>query len=321
MIVATLAVGLHLAVYIQLNGWFPTKEKLSVVHVIYHQEWHLLVLAIFSHSELIQWSILMISFVWKSLILEQIFESTSFLVILAVSKVLTSLIYIAVNMGFERVYEDESYNTIYAVGLSGVTLALKVLVTYYSFDLPLKKIFYWTVELAIIHATIRIITPAISITDLLSVQLAGFIAGCLTLIIVKIIQPDNIFIVCNAGKVPVGVEVEKCVPVQENRTSLLSFNWGNFLERRQIESNLMTVIDPGRYYYFHMREPFIGGNVIIKRPGIRSLVSGSKHLQHRRGRGMIITLEGKLEYSKLHASWTCENGTDHKEVFNKWNKD
>lgn len=103
---------------------------------------------------------------------------------------------------------------------------------------------------------------------------------------------------------------------------MFSFNWGNFLERRQIESNLKAVIDPGRYYYFHMREPFIGGNVIIKRPGlVRSVVSGSKHLQHRRGRGMIITLEGKLEYSKLHAPWKCENGTDHKKVYNKWNKD
>lgn len=116
MTVATLAVAvLYLAVYIQLNDWFPTEEKLSEDH----QEWYQLVLAIFSHSELIQWSILMISFVCKSLILEQIFDSTSFLVILAVSKVLTSLIYIALNMAFERVYKDESYNTLYAVGLSG----------------------------------------------------------------------------------------------------------------------------------------------------------------------------------------------------------
>lgn len=114
MTVATLTVAvIYLAVYILLL--FPTEEKLSVDN----QEWLQLVLAIFSHSELIQWSILMISFVCKSLILEQIFDSKSFLVILAVSKVLTSLIYIALNMAFERVYEDESYNTLYAVGLSG----------------------------------------------------------------------------------------------------------------------------------------------------------------------------------------------------------
>lgn len=125
MIVVTPVIAvLHVAVYFQyikLTDWFHREENfyLSVDHVIYHRQLHPLVLATFSHSDNIQWLIIMISFVYKSFKLEQIFKSTICLFLLAASTVFTSLIYIALNMAFERVFKDESYNTLCAVGLSG----------------------------------------------------------------------------------------------------------------------------------------------------------------------------------------------------------
>ncbi|VDI78305.1 rhomboid domain-containing protein 1 [Mytilus galloprovincialis] len=321
MIVVTLIVAvLHVAVYLQyikLIDWFPSEEHfcLSVEDVIYHKEWHPLVLATFSHSDKIQWLIIMTSFVYKSSILEKLFKATSFLVILAASTVLTSLIYVALNMGFARFFEDDSYNTLCAVGLSGVTLALKVLVNYYSPELTLSKISYWIVELAILHSSIRINNRATTLTALVSVQLAGFIAGWLILMIVLIIQQGELFIVCNAGTVAVDVEVEQSGPVYDNGATYFSMFtfYVSLFETKQVRPKLKAKIDPGREYYFYMEKRFIGGNVTFKEVGYS--FTYSKYLQHRRGTGMVISMEGNPDYSKLHEPWKSENGTNHKQLF------
>lgn len=116
----------------------------------------------------------------------------------------------------------------------------------------------------------------------------------------------------------VDVEVEPSGTVYENgaRTfSIFTFYFIFFETKPVMRPKLKVKIDPGREYYLYMEKRFIGGNVIFTNVSSISYMSSSKYLQHRRGTGMVITMEGNPEYSKLHEPWKSENGTNHKQLF------
>lgn len=112
------------AIFLQfgdLMKWFPNAGKvcLSVYHVMYRKEWRRLILSALFHADDIHLYYNMASFLYKGRLLERKFKSIYFAFLLAVFTVLTSLVYIGLNIALEKIYDDTHYELVCAVGFSG----------------------------------------------------------------------------------------------------------------------------------------------------------------------------------------------------------
>ncbi|XP_060079371.1 rhomboid-related protein 4-like [Ylistrum balloti] len=177
-------VALQVAIYLQLGDlpkWFghPQSVCMSVYKVWYKGYWKLLILAALTHGDDIHLYYNMASMLWKGRQLERKFKSVYFAFLLAIFTILSGIAYVALNMAFTFITDDQSYELTCAVGFSGVLFALKVLVSHYSprgtqyimgfIPVPSRQVFW--AELVLI----QIITPHASFTG----HLAGILVGLL----------------------------------------------------------------------------------------------------------------------------------------------
>lgn len=193
------SVALQVAIFLglgDLGRWFYSAQSVCInsFKVWYQSQWNVLILSALYHADDFHLYYNMVSFLWKGRILERKFKSVYFAYLLAVFTILTSIMYVGINMLLARI-SDESYLLQCAVGFSGVIFALKVLVSYYSppgqqllmgfIPVPSRMIFW--AELILI----QFITPNASFTGHLAGILVGllYIKGPLKMIMDSFIQP------------------------------------------------------------------------------------------------------------------------------------
>lgn len=115
----TLAV-LGLNVYLFLVPASPLMLAcVSVQQAYWHGDWRRLLLSPLHHAD--DWHLYfnMVSFLWKGIRLERRLGSAWFAYLLAVFSVLTSVVYILLEMGLTELTQDPSYSMQCAVGFSG----------------------------------------------------------------------------------------------------------------------------------------------------------------------------------------------------------
>lgn len=117
-------VALQVAIFLRLGDlgrWFGPVSNvcMSAYKVWYRGDWKLLILATLTHADDIHLYYNMASMLWKGRQLEQKFKSVYFAFLLCVFTILTSIMYVALNIAFSQLLNDQSYELSCAVGFSG----------------------------------------------------------------------------------------------------------------------------------------------------------------------------------------------------------
>ncbi|XP_022329667.2 rhomboid-related protein 4-like [Crassostrea virginica] len=192
----------QVVIFLELGNvyrWFPSPSHvcISAFNILDRQEWKRMILGSLYHADDFHLYYNMVSFLWKGRQLERRFGSVYFGFLLVIFTVLTSIVYVAINVIMSEVFDDRSYRMQCAVGFSGVIFALKVLVTHYSpsgmqyilgaIPVPSKYIFW--AELVLI----QIITPNASFVGHLAGILVGlaYTKGPLKIIMDSFFQPSE----------------------------------------------------------------------------------------------------------------------------------
>ena len=192
----------QVVIFLELGNvykWFPSPSHvcISAFNILDRQEWKRMILGSLYHADDFHLYYNMVSFLWKGRQLERRFGSVYFGFLLVIFTVLTSIVYVAINVIMSEVFDDRSYRMQCAVGFSGVIFALKVLVTHYSpsgmqyifgaIPVPSKYIFW--AELVLI----QIITPNASFVGHLAGILVGlaYTKGPLKIIMDSFLQPSE----------------------------------------------------------------------------------------------------------------------------------
>jgi len=158
--------------------WDAVTVCLSAQAVLKWREYERLVLSSLEHADDTHLYYNMLSFLVKGKTLERRFGSPYFAYLLCVFTILTSVIYVALQVLLTEVFNDLHYYKTCAIGFSGVIFALKVLTTHYSergyqryFGITISdKYAVWAELLAI-----QLMVPNASFTG----HLAGILVGIL----------------------------------------------------------------------------------------------------------------------------------------------
>ncbi|XP_015790280.1 rhomboid-related protein 4 [Tetranychus urticae] len=132
--VTLITIGLQILIFLRIIAvpWLDHYDVcLDVTHVIKHHQWIRLIASAFEHAD--DWHLYynMISFLWKGKTLEQRFGPFKFLYMLIIFTLSCNATYIGLYYCLSRLTGDYQYNSVCAIGFSGVIFALKVLTTYY----------------------------------------------------------------------------------------------------------------------------------------------------------------------------------------------
>ncbi|KAK3093816.1 hypothetical protein FSP39_020554 [Pinctada imbricata] len=195
-------VAAQVAIFLQigdLSRWFPSANTvcISAYRVMDRKEWQTLILGALFHADDIHLYYNMASMLWKGRQLERRFKSVYFAYLLTVFTVMTSIVYVGLNVALSHLLQDRWYNMTCAVGFSGVLFALKVLTSHYSdpgvhrilgFIPVSSKVVYWA-ELVVI----QMITPNASFTGHLAGILVGllYIKGPLKIVMDSVLAPAD----------------------------------------------------------------------------------------------------------------------------------
>ena len=117
-------VAMQVAIFLQigdLTRWFPSANHvcISAYKVLDRKEWQTLILGSLFHADDIHLYYNMASMLWKGRTLERKFKSVYFAYLLTVFTVLTSIVYVGLNVALSHLLQDRSYAMTCAVGFSG----------------------------------------------------------------------------------------------------------------------------------------------------------------------------------------------------------
>ena len=133
---ATLCVlGLNIIAFIRPNlgriHWPSVSSGcISLQNVYYQNQWDRIILSPFLHADSFHLYYNMASFMWKARTLERHYGSIYFAYMVAIFSVLTSLVYLLLNLVIAEMFDTWSYVRTCAVGFSAVIFALKVVTTH-----------------------------------------------------------------------------------------------------------------------------------------------------------------------------------------------